>query len=218
MQHNNMLNLIRGTLIDALVVTDIVDATYCDKTFDLTQLRDALSTGQLASKLGILNEIEDCLPDNPHILIVGGWIGTLSRLFLSYFEKYHSYEKYFITSLDIDPVSTRMATVVNMRFPVSFTAITKDMYNVTPEEYQNYNVVINTSCEHIQDVRKWSDGIPEGTIIVAQSNNFIEHPQHINCVNSENELEDQLNLRHIYYKGSKVLTGTYTRFMVIGLK
>lgn len=218
MQHNNMLNLLYGTSIDALVVTDIVDATYCDKTFDLTQLRDALSTGQLASKLWILNEIEDCLPDNPHILIVGGWIGTLSRLFLSYFEKYHSYEKYFITSLDIDPVSTGMATVVNMRFPVSFTAITKDMYNVTPEEYQNYNVVINTSCEHIQDVRKWSDGIPEGTIIVAQSNNFIEHPQHINCVNSENELEDQLNLRHIYYKGSKVLTGTYTRFMVIGLK
>jgi hypothetical protein len=216
--NSNMLSLLYKSSIDALFVTDVVDASYSDNTFDLTQLRDALSTGQLASKLWILHEIEDCLPDNPHVLIVGGWIGTLSRLFLGHFEKYHSHERYSVTSLDVDPISTKMAQVVNTRFPVSFTTITKDMYDVTPEEYQNYDIVINTSCEHIEDVRKWSDGIPEGMVVIAQSNNFFKHPQHVNCVNSEKELEEQLNLRHVHYKGSKVLTGTYTRFMVIGLK
>lgn len=214
-----MKNHLLNHSIDASIVADIIDASYQFPDFDLVQLRDALSTGQLMAKLWIEDEILDILPeDDIKILIVGGWIGTLSRILLSFLEKYYSHSRYHVTTLDIDQISAKMAQIVNKRFPISFTSLTQNMYTLTVEDYDNYNVIINTSCEHILHVQRWSDVIPPGKIIVAQSNDFFSCPQHVNCVHAVQELREQLNLSTVLYEGSKELEGMYTRFMVIGVK
>ena len=51
---------------------------------------------------------------------------------------------------------------------------------------------------------------------VLQSTNETKYDDHINCVNSPEELVNQANLKQVLYKGSKVLDNGMTRFMVIG--
>lgn len=218
-----MRDYVKGLPIDAAIITDIVDATYqFIPDFDLTQLRDALSTGQLASKLWVEDQLLDFSDaDIRNILVVGGWIGTLPRILLSSMEKFFtktSFDKCHITSIDIDPLATAVASVVNKRYSTMFTAVTLDMFDLEAKDYAPFNVIINTSCEHVVNLTAWSDRIPKDKIVVAQSNDFFDCPQHVNCVRSVKELKDQLNLSHIEYLGSKTLEGMYTRFMVIGIK
>lgn len=193
--------------ISASAICDIVDATY-GTDFDLKALRDALSSGQIASKLWLTNElIKIPLSGDLRILIVGGWIGTLARIIFSKM-------KVQITSIDIDENVRQIANTVNRYYP--FLALTRDMYDF--QYYSGFDIVINTSCEHIEDVNKWSSLIKPGTLVVAQSNDFIGLKEHINCVHSEEELAEQLNLSEILYSGKLNLPGMYNRFMVIGKK
>lgn len=198
---------------DAEMLCDVIDATYQFPDYDITQFRDALSTGQIGSKLWLASELFRQFPEiSQSILVVGGWIGTLS-LILFKFKR-----DLYITSLDIDARMQRISATVNRRNKDRFVGHFGNMLNLVPNDYLEFDTVINTSCEHIEDVRTWSDNIPCGKIVVAQSNDFFDCPQHVNCVNSVEELKDQLNLTEVLYKGSKVLPGTYTRFMVIGIK
>ena len=44
------------------------------------------------------------------------------------------------------------------------------------------DLVVNTSCEHIADLRGWLDLLPKGTSVLLQSNDYFSEPTHINCV------------------------------------
>lgn len=76
--------------------------------------------------------------------------------------------------------------------------------------YEYHDFLINTSCEHMQPLT-----CRTGTHIALQSNNYREVEEHVNCVDSPEELADQYNLIDIYYMGSMEFE-KYTRFMVIG--
>jgi len=71
-------------------------------------------------------------------------------------------------------------------------------------------LVINTSCEHMAPLK-----ILEKSYVVLQSNNYRSIAEHINCVDSSDELADQYNIKEEYYSGSLEFEH-YTRFMVIG--
>ena len=200
------------SLVTATVVSDIVGATYAVNKFDLTQIRDALSTGQLGSKVWLVSELKKLGLVNPRILIVGGWIGSLSRII---FENFNVTK---ICSIDIDEVSTTIAKYVNNSFSSKFLAVTADMYLLNAYDYSDYDVIINTSCEHIPDVKSWIEKIPNGKIIIAQSNNFTACDQHINCVHSIEQFEKQFQLSEIIFSGEKTLQNLYTRYMIIGKK
>ena len=53
-------------------------------------------------------------------------------------------------------------------------------------------------------------------IYILQSTNDTKYDDHINCVNSAEELIEQADLKEIYFSGLKVLDNGMTRFMVIG--
>lgn len=82
-----------------------------------------------------------------------------------------------------------------------------------------YDVVVNTSCEHMYPMWKFREinHEMENAIYVLQSTNQREHCEdHINTVNSPEELIDQARLLDVWFKGAMVLPNTFTRFMVIG--
>jgi hypothetical protein len=54
------------------------------------------------------------------------------------------------------------------------------------------------------------------SIYVLQSTDDNSYDDHINCVNTANELAEQADIKEIYFSGSKVLDNGMTRFMVIG--
>ena len=51
------------------------------------------------------------------------------------------------------------------------------------------DLIVNTSCEHIADLRGWLDLLPKGTNVLLQSNDYFSEPTHINCVESVEAFE-----------------------------
>jgi hypothetical protein len=169
------------------------------------EFRDMFSAGQLKSKewmverLMQLNSISD-----ERIIITGSWFGTLGVLLKKQFPNVK------LVFLDIDPrckiyMDSILYTMDNC------VAVTQDMY----DHYYDEDIVINTSCEHIPNVKWWLHKIPKGTMVALQSNNFASADDHINCVNSLQEFKDQTMLTQVLFAG-ELETPMYTRYMIIG--
>jgi len=185
---------------DALYSTPVEFAPRYD------EFRDMFSSGQIYSKEWILKELVNLNPihHNRSFCIAGAWFGTLG-LMLKY-----RFPNTSITILDIDPHYEKF--IRNMIWNNnSMKAVTEDMYKYS----YNEDFVINTSCEHIPDIKSWLSLIPKGKTIILQSNNFKEGNGHINCVSDEFEFIKQTGLTTILYKG-KLEMPMYTRFMIIG--
>jgi hypothetical protein len=75
--------------------------------------------------------------------------------------------------------------------------------------------VVNTSCEHIADLRGWLDLLPAGTRVLLQSNNYFSEPSHINCMASLGDFEAAVRLGDIAFSGEFPMK-KYTRYMIIG--
>jgi hypothetical protein len=112
-----------------------------------------------------------------------------------------------------------------------FKASTLDIHNITyPTEYTTIrsngtsqtlldmpDTIINTSCEHIENFESWYSKIPDGKIVVLQTNNYSELKEHINCSTSLIEFAKQTPMARVFYEGELCLKD-YTRYMRIGIK
>ncbi len=78
-----------------------------------------------------------------------------------------------------------------------------------------FNMVINTSCEHMNN--DWFDNLPDGTLVVLQTNDYFENKQHSNCCNNLADAKDKYPMQSYFYEG-KIDTRLYNRFMLIGVK
>lgn len=168
--------------------------------------------GQIHSKIWLIEKLkEHVTTKETQIVVHGGWNGVLSSLL---FNSDISVGK--ITSVDVDPICEEIAYTVNKRQEINgkFTALTQNMC----EHKYHADIVINTSCEHITDsqLKQWFDNIPVNALIVMQSNNYFELDEHINCVNSANELASKVNFSSCKTYESKM--PKYTRYMTIGRK
>jgi hypothetical protein len=169
--------------------------------------------GQVNSKVWLIDNLEKVLfLDKRHnIVIHGGWNGVLSSLlFNSNIDIKH------ITSIDIDPICEKVAKTINRRQDLEsrFSAITADMCS-----YQyDADIVINTSCEHItqEQYNQWLKNVPKKSLVVIQSNDYRDLEEHVNCVDTLQELEQKSNLKIIF--SDKLALQKYNRFMVIGYK
>lgn len=187
------------TYTNGLYITEPKNAPRYD------EFRDMFSSGQLISKQWAVDELKKTkLVFDQHIIIVGSWFGTLGMMLRS------KYPHVKLTMLDIDPRCRVFLDNIIYNYEDIFP-ITGDMYDYKYTQ----DVIINTSCEHISDVRKWLDLIPKGKIVLLQSNDFFRGEDHLNCVKSKEEFEEQTKLETVLYSG-ELITPMYTRFMIIG--
>ena len=82
-------------------------------------------------------------------------------------------------------------------------------------------MVINTSCEHMWDMSMMKECYesPERTLLVLQSNNKTNEPDHVNCVTSCQELIEKNELKEVFGDWKRINDGTpdkYIRYMVMG--
>lgn len=170
------------------------------------EFRDMFSDGQLKSKEWLVEELAKIDPDFMYrsFAVAGSWFGTLGMML-----KY-KFPTALVTMIDIDP---RCEIFIHSMVydNGAMRAVTENMYNHRYIE----DVVINTSCEHIENVEDWVSRIPRGRIVVLQSNSSDEDRDHINCVSSEEEFIKQTGLTNILFSG-KMEFSMYNRFMVIG--
>jgi hypothetical protein len=144
----------------------------------------------------------------------------------------HKFDK--IRSFDIDPMCYKVADTMNKPWVIDgwqFKASTLDIHNISyPTEYTTYryngtsqtlsespDTIINTSCEHINNFDIWYNNIPDGKLVILQTNNFLEVEGHINCSTSLEEFAKQTPMTQIFYQGELPLE-KYTRYMRIGIK
>ncbi len=200
-------------------------------------LGDALSQGQIKSKQWLLNKIKGI--NLGTVFICAGWYGILATMM---FENENVYVDK-IRSFDIDDSCWKIAEDFNKPWVDNkwqFKATTLNIYsfnwsdspapsdgtignfyydtiaqNKTIQMRDNPDTFINTSCEHIENFEDWFNLIPAGKLVVLQTNNYFELPEHVNCVKDINEFKQQAPLSNIIYEGCLELE-KYTRYMLIG--
>tara|TARA_B100000497_G_scaffold125630_1_gene162495 strand:+ start:292 stop:1050 length:759 start_codon:yes stop_codon:yes gene_type:complete len=190
---------------------------------------DCFSRGQIESKLWLVNELNKLDVELGTVFLCAGWYATLATML---FESNINVDK--VRSFDIDPSCVDIAEVFNKPWVMKDWKFKSSIQDINNIDYNNHtysvkrsdgsqviltdspDTVINTSCEHIFDFNEWYDKIPKGKLIIVQSNNFFEVPDHVNCCKTLEDFAEQTPM-DIAYEGTLELP-KYNRFMRIGYK
>jgi hypothetical protein len=156
---------------------------------------------QIKCKQWLYEELLKCnLPEKKKIYIAGAWFGTTVIPLIR-----NIYPNSQIIAHDLDEEVIKISKSLYFPEDDSIRFIEKDC------ELETYHdMLINTSCEHMQPLM-----CRKKTYVILQSNNYTEIEEHINCVNSPDELARQYNVSRLYYMG-ELKFQNYTRYMVIG--
>ena len=193
---------------------------------------DCFSRGQLQSKLWLVKELQKTKVDLGTVYLCAGWYATLATML---FESSIKVDK--VRSFDIDPSCVDIAEVFNKPWFVDqwrFKSITQDImdidYNKHTWQYwsnannrmsypisDSPNTIINTSCEHIENFEEWYNRIPDGKLVILQSNNFFQVEDHVNCSLDLADFRRSASMNTVLYEG-KLQLEKYDRFMLIGYK
>jgi hypothetical protein len=223
----SMYRLILG-LHDNQLIRTIKSCHSSSILFD----NDSLSQGQLNSKMWLINELKTLDINLGTVFLCAGWYGILSMLMFE-----HNIKMDKVRSFDIDPTVAEIADKFNSPWVKSdwrFKAITDDIHHVNFNQHEwtawssanerdskpiidTPNTIINTSCEHISNFDTWYAKIPAGKIVILQSNDYTDIAEHVNCVNSKEEFNDQVPMSPGLYLG-ELPTDKYNRYMKIGIK
>lgn len=199
---------------------------------DETFVEDSFSRGQLESKLWVIQELKKLNVELGTVFLCAGWYATLATMI---FESGIAVNK--IRSFDIDDSCRHVAEIFNKPWyqdDWKFKALTCNIHEIdydkhTWQFWSNANnrmsypitdspdTIINTSCEHIENFDEWYDKIPDGKLVILQSNNFFEVEEHVNCVKDIKEFSTMAPIKDLLYNGELELP-KYKRFMLIGYK
>ena len=178
----------------------------------------AFNHKQIASKRWLVDSLAEVMPrpDGP-VWVLGAWHGVLGAMLLA--DERLSIPQ--VVSLDLDPRCAKVAAVLNHRHVASgrFRAVTGDMMSLdfSAAAGGRPGLVVNTSCEHLDDVPGWLATLPDGLPLALQSNDYFREPDHRSCVLSLEAFKAQAGLSELLFAGA-LPSKNYTRFMLIGRK
>ena len=193
---------------------------------------DCFSRGQLQSKQWLVTELGKLDVELGTVFLCAGWYATLATML---FESDIKVDK--VRSFDIDPTCVDIAETFNKPWFMEqwrFKSITQDIMDIDYNEHtwqfwsnannrmsrpiaDNPDTIINTSCEHIENFAEWYAKIPDGKLVILQSNNFFDVLEHVNCVKDITEFSNMSPMSNTLYAGNLDLP-KYKRFMLIGYK
>ena len=184
---------------------------YPDKIKDYIQ---SVSPKQIACKQWLVKELRQIPNEFNNVHLYGGWFGYP---LIDILDKAYNLES--ILNIDCDKTATRTCNrfsefYFKHLFVKSLCANVKDV----SAEFNNINLVVNTSSEHmynLPDLIK-NKKYRKSCVFALQSNNMFHLDEHTNCVNSHEELAEKSGLNNILYSG-KLDLDNYERYMVIGL-
>ena len=170
---------------------------YPHRAVDIAQSFDSK---QVACKQWLYDELSNLdIPQQKRIYIAGSWYGnTLVPLL----------RKLYTCEIRLHDIDEEALKISNNIYFNDDDLVKTDCVDSTSIEYKC--LTINTSCEHMKPLK-----LRKGSYVVLQSNNYRSVSDHINCVDSPEELADQYGVTEDYYSGSLEFE-KYTRFMIIG--
>jgi len=188
---------------------------------------DSMNASQLESKLWLVETLEKFDVQPKRVALLAGWFAQyIVPLMFDTFPECEWIENFEIDH-DVSPLSYKFNKrykdknkyKVNMRNVMIKPLKFKQNPNMPIPKEDVYDVIINCACEHMYPMwkfREMNNAVQRNPLLVLQSSNDDQYEDHINCVESEEELIDQARIKHVLYSGSKILSNKSTRFMVIG--
>ena len=171
----------------------------------VTQFMESFRPGQIECKSWLVDEICNFNMQWNNVLVLGSWNSVLL------WELFQEQAKVtWFDFVDTDPLCHQHRDVYfeQNQLEKNYSSIIMDATEFS--DHKSYDLVINTSCEHMKDIPAIN-----GPLYALQSNNQFDLPEHINCVNSAKQLAEQNNITDIRFKGDLELENK-TRYMVIG--
>lgn len=178
---------------------------------DIKAFADHLLINKITSKAWLVHELSKVVDSIDKVLILGSWYAT----YMPYMLRANHY-----TCVDVDSSVWYLTKKFNATLYGKDTAkdkfkyVTGDAKKLLNKNHTDYDVVINTSCEHMTFDMK-DCNLNNRTTYVFTSNNYYEVEQHVNCKSSLLEFVKSTGLTTTLYQGEKKLS-KYTRYMVIG--
>ena len=186
-------------------VLEVIDLITTDPT--VKSIINSVNSNQEKSKDWLIEKSTSYLELilNPKIVVLAGWYGNLANR-LSKF----STDK--VVSIDID----NQCQFIGKKL---YDGIKFKTENIIDSVLNDYNVVVCTSCEHINqsDFDKVYGNIKKGSLVILQSNNYFDFKDHIRCFNDSTEFKNSVYFQKLLYEGELKLK-IYNRFMLIGIK
>ena len=181
-----------------------------DKIKDYIQ---SVSPKQLWCKKWLVNQLIEIPRDFKNIHLYGGWFGYPLIDMLS-----KQYIINSLTNIDCDKFATSVCFNFKNYFNHYFVKTSTRDLVITGGTYNDIDLVINTSSEHMPNLPELinNKSYNKSCVFALQSNNMFDIDDHTNCVNSKEELTQKSGLNRILYAGSQNME-TYSRYMVIGL-
>ena len=191
---------------------------------------DCFSRGQIASKKWLIEELKKIDKNLGTVFLCAGWYATLVPMLEEADIKFDK-----IRSFDIDKEVWKIAEVFNKDLVLDdwkFKATTQDIHDInyntnryntvksngeTEQLKDSPDTIINTSCEHIENFASWYAKLPTRKLVILQSNNYYDIPEHVNCVHDISQFEQMTPMQEVYFTGELKLE-KYTRYMRIGRK
>ena len=192
-----------------------LNSTETSMPYVFKRVMDSLNSSQLQSKLWLIEEL-NCLEIKPtNVCLIAGWYAQyVVPLLLDTFPSIQ-----LIENFEIDKDIREMTYRFNKRFK------DEDKYRVTIKNIMfkelgrehDFDLVINCACEHMFPMWKFREiNEEQDPVYVLQSSDDDTHEDHINCIQSADELIEQARILDVIYSGSIKLHNGTTRFMVIG--
>jgi len=174
-------------------------------------LVDFITRDSMIGKSWMIEELSKTTLEPSDVVILGGNICTHSSMLINNYETIES-----ILSVDIDHKTTEYARLLNYiaESDELFSAQTNDVSDIIWDESSLPDLLINTSCAHMDDT--WFDNIPDtdDTLIVIQTNDFSDN---MNCVKDLSTAMTKYQMKEVLFSGEQS-TQLYNRFMIIGIK
>ena len=202
---------------------------------------DSQTASQLESKLWIINELMNALEERKlkifkdpylnmketvdelfrpkNIVLLGGWYAQFSvELLITHLKPD------FIQNYEIDRDAKNISLRFNQRYKDKdkYSCDVKDImwekFVEREEERIIYDLIINTSCEHMFPMTRFYslNKFKNYPLYVLQSTDDDQYDDHINCVSSLDEFIEQAKITEVLYSGERKLSNGMKRFMVIG--
>ena len=192
-----------------------LNSTETSMPYVFKRVMDSLNSSQLQSKLWLIEEL-NCLEIKPtNVCLIAGWYAQyVVPLLLDTFSSIQ-----LIENFEIDKDIREMTYRFNKRFKDEdkYRVVIKNIRFKELSKEQEFDLVINCAGEHLFPMWKFREiNEEQDPVYVLQSSDDDTHDDHINCVQSTDELIEQARIVDVLYSGSIKLHNGTTRFMVIG--
>ena len=176
-------------------------------------LLDSFSPNQFKSKENLINHIKklNILNSESEIVIFGCWYGSI--LIPAFYNEVKR-----ITAIDIDDSVIGIAKnrIFKNYDKIDFIVNDAFVWANKSSRIKSTNLIINTSCEHMQPMKNLPILNNINSYFAFQSNNMFDIKTHINCVNNIEEFKKQLPSKAKILIEDQIEEDRGIRFTLIG--